>query len=345
MATFVKGSAVPNATAYELYRVNGDEGYIAIDRKLCGEVKCTDKGQITQDGTLMSFDKWVNSGFIDVTDLANNDKGYCTRVNGYEAEYVFHLGFYADKNYALFVGGKSYRSDDYVHQKDHKTTITAEEIKSLAEEYGAKYVIICSDTAYEGCEELLVTFTNEINFRLDDLGLPFGTHSLLVKAIGEGDVDLDGDGIIYEDSEYGGDVNGDPLLYDPSYVMVDITDQFEFTESRMISATDGKISTYSGWVSNENYVDISAYSEIEIKMSKTSSTGTGTGLALYDADKNFVSGIPHTDGVATYGTMVKIIKVTDNIKYVRTTYWSTSNANYREIYGGFYCKAVLKTTA
>ncbi len=172
---------------------------------------------------------------------------------------------------------------------------------------------------------------SDINFEVSAMEFEPGDHLLAVKA--------KGDGVNYSDSDPSETVTY--TVEDEDWV--DITDQFDFTESGMISANDGKFTTYSGWVANEEYVDLSAYSEIEIKMSKTSSTATGTGLAFYDADKNFVSGIPHTDGVASYGTMIKNITLAANMVYIRTTYWSTSNANYKTEFGDFYCKAKKKS--
>lgn len=169
-----------------------------------------------------------------------------------------------------------------------------------------------------------------ISFEVSALGLTVGDHVLVVQA--------KGDEAKYLASDY-----SDPVTYtvtDEGWI--DITDQFVFTEGAMIDAKTGKYTTYSGWVATEQYVDLSAYSEIEIKMSKTSSTGTGSGNAFYDADKNYVSGIVHTDGVATYGTMVKNVVLESNMKYIRAMYWSKSNSNYKTEFGDFYCKAKLK---
>ena len=169
---------------------------------------------------------------------------------------------------------------------------------------------------------------NEINFELDTMGFAEGDHTLVVKAKASG----------YEDSNYSNEV----VYTVESEGWVDITDQFVFTVGGMLNANDGKYSTYAGWAATENYVDISAYSELEFKMSKTSSTGTGSGNAFYDADKNYVSGIVHTDGVATYGIMIKNVTVTGDMHYMRAMFWDKSNANYKPEFGDFYCKAKLK---
>ena len=184
-----------------------------------------------------------------------------------------------------------------------------------------------AEKASDGTYQTLAT-AEEINFELDGLGLAVGNHTLAVKAKADG----------YQDSDYSNEV----VYTVEQDGWVDITDQFVFTEGAMISANDGKYSTYSGWVATQEYIDLSAYSEIEIKMSKTSSTGTGSGNAFYDASKTYVSGIAHTDGVATYGTMIKNVVLTSDMKYIRAMYWSKSNSNYKEEFGDFYCKAKLK---
>lgn len=168
-----------------------------------------------------------------------------------------------------------------------------------------------------------------INFEVSAMEFEPGDHTLVVKAKADG----------YEDSDYSNEV----VYTAVEEGWVDITDQFVFTEGAMINANDGKYSTYSGWVATQDYIDLSAYSEIEIKMSKTSSTGTGSGNAFYDADKTYVSGITHTDGVATYGTMIKNIVLNSNMKYIRAMYWSKNNSNYKAEFGDFYCRAKLKS--
>lgn len=170
---------------------------------------------------------------------------------------------------------------------------------------------------------------NVIDFELDGLGLAAGDHTLVVKAKADG----------YEDSDHSNEVVY--TVEDEGWV--DITDQFVFVNGGMLNANDGKYSTYAGWAATESYVDISAYSELEFKMSKTSSTGTGSGNAFYDADKNYVSGIVHTDGVATYGTMIKNVTVTGDMHYMRAMFWDKSNTNYKPEFGDFYCKAKLKS--
>ena len=193
---------------------------------------------------------------------------------------------------------------------------------------------VANATSYELLEKTAggaynhIAEKNEINFEVSALGLAEGDHTLVVKAKASG----------YEDSNYSNEV----VYTVESEGWVDITDQFVFTDGGMLSANDGKYSTYAGWTATENYVDISAYSELEFKMSKTSSTGTGSGNAFYDADKNYVSGIAHTDGVATYGTMIKNVTVTSDMHYMRAMYWDKSNANYKPEFGDFYCKAKLK---
>lgn len=127
-------------------------------------------------------------------------------------------------------------------------------------------------------------------------------------------------------------------------VIEDITDKFVFTDGRMIYAHNGGDAAHSGWMASD-YTDIERYSMLEIKMSKTSSLTSNTGLAFYDADKKYISGVIHIDGIATYGTMIKELEVPANAKYIRTTYWSRSHSNYKEEFGDFYCKGIVSEIA
>ena len=166
------------------------------------------------------------------------------------------------------------------------------------------------------------------------------------------------------DSGSGGNAGGDSGTTNST---VDITNQFEFQNNYMISSatSEGKFQSYNGsWVANENYVDISNYSEIKIKMSKTSAAGTNTGIAFYDASKKCVTGYAHTLGDNQYGVMERtfkrvaspatgqtivqeVIEIPETAVYVRTTYWNTAEgtANYNTSFGEFYCIATPKTTA
>ena len=123
-------------------------------------------------------------------------------------------------------------------------------------------------------------------------------------------------------------------------VIEDITDKFIFTDGRMIYAHNGGDAAHNGWMASD-YTDIEKYSMLEIKMSKTSSLTSNTGLAFYDADKKYISGVVHIDGIATYGTMIKELEVPANAKYIRTTYWSRNHSSYKEEFGDFYCKGIV----
>ena len=78
----------------------------------------------------------------------------------------------------------------------------------MAKQHNANYVVFTVDVN----ADLWYYTPNKINFRLDELTdfwqvLTAGeTHQLVVKAIGEGGVDLNGDNIIYADSDYSNDV-------------------------------------------------------------------------------------------------------------------------------------------
>ncbi|MBO5702911.1 MAG: metallophosphoesterase [Clostridia bacterium] len=117
---------------------------------------------------------------------------------------------------------------------------------------------------------------------------------------------------------------------------MDVTDQFIWTDGKMIIATTGEFTNYTTWCASD-YVDISGYTSLEILTANTASTGTTTGFAFYDANKNYVSGIKHTDGSGVYGVLVHNIEIPENAVYIRTTWYSQSHPNYDSSFGDFYC--------
>lgn len=123
---------------------------------------------------------------------------------------------------------------------------------------------------------------------------------------------------------------------EPEEVMVDITDQFVWTENTAIQATTGKRVADGNWISSD-YVDISSYAAIEILTANTAAANSVFGIAFYDGNKTYVSGITHTDGSGVYGVLVHDIEIPENVVYIRTTWYSGGHANYDSAFGDFYC--------
>lgn len=123
---------------------------------------------------------------------------------------------------------------------------------------------------------------------------------------------------------------------EPKEVMVDITDQFVWTSHTAIQATTGTRVSDGNWQSSD-YVDISGYSSIEILTANTAAANSIFGIAFYDGNKNYVSGIRHTDGSGVYGVLVHNIDIPENVVYIRTTWYSPGHTGYSSTFGDFYC--------
>ena len=118
---------------------------------------------------------------------------------------------------------------------------------------------------------------------------------------------------------------------------MDITHLFNWTDGKMISATSGGSGNDKNWMASD-YVDISAFDTIVIKTGNTINVNTTLGLAFYDANKKFISGVTHTDGVGTaYGTMLHTLEVPENAVYIRSTWYSSAHPNYDKAFGVFSC--------
>lgn len=212
MATFVKGSAaVPNATGYALCKVDG-QTYTEIARKRVGILDvgiANEKFDVYGKPTSTDTDV-ARTAMIDIEDFdISDDVNKCVYLNPTMGANRVMFLYSKYEDYSSYVEGYSY-NDLNTHSGGK---FDAASIVRLAKENNATHVAFFSITTASPLE---VVLPNKINFRLDDYAnkLPAGqTHQLVVKAIGEGGEDLDGDGKIYADSDYGGDVNGDPLEY------------------------------------------------------------------------------------------------------------------------------------
>ena len=107
----------------------------------------------------------------------------------------------------------------------------------------------------------------------------------------------------------------------------------------MISALNGNKLNDTNWMASD-YVDISEYESIEIITANTKNIDSTIGLAFYDKNRQYISGIVHTNQSGVYGMLVRNLDVPENAVYIRTTWYSKNHSAYNgfELYT-FYCKA------
>ena len=221
MSKLLKGNAVYGATSYKLFTKSGDS-YTLIDtveeKNIVVKNTFGNKGYIDNSGNLVSgtndaYEKF-HSDMFNINELANGQGGYC--VGAFDISYTNYpkICFFADNTLGSFIKGVFVNE---ISGTDDRITITAEQIRAYAN--GAKYVIFNSDVerTTESGEDVVYTYKG-FEFDLEKYEFPSGTNYLVVKAVGEGGVDINGDGKIYTDSDYGGDVNGNPLEYTPGTV-------------------------------------------------------------------------------------------------------------------------------
>lgn len=206
MAVVVKGNPIPNALSYSLHKKVGDD-YEFIANQQIGKIDLFEPGGIDSNGQPDESDR-NRTSFIHVSQLVDDPSVHkCVNTGMFIPESTHPVViFYCRNNYSSF---RTYLTYDDLSDVGS----TAEKIKEYARKQGANFVIFCFESQ---ALSPWVNLTNDIFFNLDayENALTAGqTHQLVVKAIGEGDTDIDGDGIIYEDSEYGGDENGNPLDY------------------------------------------------------------------------------------------------------------------------------------
>ena len=212
MSKLLKGNAVYGATSYKLFTKSGDS-YTLIDtveeKNVVVKNTFGNKGYIDNSGNLVdnvnaAYEKY-HSDMFNINELANGPGGYC--VGAFDSSYNEYpkICFFADNTLGSFIKGV------FVNE-GVGDTLTVEQIRAYAN--GAKYVIFNSDTekVTDSGQDVVYTYKG-FEFDLEKYEFPNGTNYLVVKAIGEGGVDINGDGKIYTDSDYGGDANGNPLEY------------------------------------------------------------------------------------------------------------------------------------
>lgn len=216
MAIYVRGNGVENAIGYQLYKKVGENHY-PVDEKRVG--KRTIEGSniyIDAFGNEHSNANALTSTLIDIADFDENDTTLQNfnigLPNGLDAATTSVVSFYKKEGgNATFIEGMNQREVTELWAG----VLSAGNLVAKAKFLGANRVrFTVNSTA-----ELWFYRANKINFCLDDYTtLAAGeTHQLVVKAIAPTDgVDTDDDGtpdLLYVDSDYGGDVNGNPLEY------------------------------------------------------------------------------------------------------------------------------------
>lgn len=242
MAVFVRGSGIEKATAYDLLRKVGDT-YEKVWRKTFGKQQPEImSGYINESGASATSQYAKYSEMIDVTDFDENDNTtqaftMLSSIAGVSGALV--VAFYTKKeDYTSFVYG--YTADELTELWG--ADYTGANLVAFAQQHKANYVVFTVDVN----ADLWYYTPNKINFRLDEYVnfwnvLPAGqTHYLAVKAIGEGGVDLDGDGKIYADSGNGGDASGEPLVYAPAVEAKGEVILDEFTGKTLKGGTYGE---------------------------------------------------------------------------------------------------------
>lgn len=104
----------------------------------------------------------------------------------------------------------------------------------------------------------------------------------------------------------------------------DISSNFNFTDSRSIRVTDGKfLSGSENNRANQNFVNIEGFDEITFT-ARTVASATTTGGAFYssNSESSFLTGI--TTKTSQDGVEVVTLKVPENAKYIRLTYWTVA---------------------
>lgn len=207
MATFVKGIGVENATAYKLFKKNGDQyTEIATAEPQKVNIDFNIEGYVSADGVDYPNDNVKHTTFIPISLLVDDEDGYCLRYLNYENEGYPKILFYdSSYNVVATINAEQIATD----------TVTAKWIKDKAAQKAPTATYVIFNSALNAPLKDYVT-VNGIFFELDNYAsvLPAGQkHYLVAKAIGEGDVDLNGDGVIYQDSDYFGDEFQEPLEY------------------------------------------------------------------------------------------------------------------------------------
>lgn len=239
------------------------------------------------------------------------------RLDSYQANGIAFYSSNSEGSYISGVGSASRGgSGDYSEVKEIPVPATAKYVRTT-------YFTDTAASTYEAdafsCTGVLVG----VNDRLDDLE---DTTEELVPAVNEIEDTMNGIGD--EISDLKSAINGSE---------VDITSSFTFTDEKRIRCDTGVYqggSSYSSMKANQNFVKVEGYQYLKITMPKMLSLTTN-GLAFYSAasESNYVSGVAFPVG-EDYAPIEMEIPIPATAKYVRTTYWVTTEV-------AFSCKKII----
>ena len=118
---------------------------------------------------------------------------------------------------------------------------------------------------------------------------------------------------------------------------VDITSVFSFVDSKRIKYDTGVYqggSSYSSYKANQNFVEVDGYQYLKITLpERTGSSGNGLAFYTSNSEASYISGVQFPLGESS-GTQELTIPIPLTAKYVRTTYWSSSETP-------FSCKKII----
>lgn len=108
--------------------------------------------------------------------------------------------------------------------------------------------------------------------------------------------------------------------------MDDLTNSVTW-ERGPIQAVNGSALNDANWV-HSNYVDVSGYTTLEMTVANTMTASGSLGYSFYNSSNVCIGGETHNYGSSAYGYEVMTIAVPSGAKYLRTTWYSSTNSNY-----------------
>lgn len=106
-------------------------------------------------------------------------------------------------------------------------------------------------------------------------------------------------------------------------MVVDLTEDFKWTDSTQVNYRDGNTSSTSVWKASD-FVEVSGFSTLEVGTYSTGSSGATAGYAFYDADKRYITGKQVVVGTG-YAYVKRVLEVPTNAVYFRTSWYRSAN--------------------
>lgn len=258
----------------------------------------------------------MNKGYIGVATLADNANA-CGAVGTTQEQSfeVVNIDLETGAVKTIRIGKGNNRSFSYKVFKDLPVTNIEVDNPTVFVGEGRKRPITAVLTPNNTANKQVTWKINSgsENATIEDTGL-----TCEVTGVAAGDVVVE---VTSKDGDYKATCNVEVVKLSET----DLTSQFTWTTGNGLAWSHGGLTSGSVKYSNSNFIDISAYDEIEFKVYSTNDGGAVSGWAFYDENQTYITGTKIPFDPYGYFLTTQSIVPPENAKYFRTSWYVSAN--------------------